>query len=183
MKTYIKYMSIAAFASMFASCSSDEELFNPTDVVQIQSALIATESQTRVNTLAQGNSFENGDEILLVNNSRSGIRGEGTYTASLSGGVTSWSLTEGMVLWADGNGPNSFTAYYPAVKDFTLPADQSTVELLKSADRMTAQATGTRGNAVSLSFTRHMAKATFNCTLQLNICLILSLKKGFRKGT
>lgn len=169
-------MAIAAFASMFASCSSDDELFTPSDMVQIQSALIATETQTRVNTLAQGNSFENGDRILLVNNSRSGLRGEGTYTASLSGGVTSWSLTDGMVLWADGNGQNSFSAYYPAVKDFSLPADQSTVEQLKSADRMTAQATGTRGNAVSLSFTRHMAKATFNCTFIGGITAINSFE-------
>lgn len=89
----------------------------------------------------------------------------GIYTAAVSGGSTSWSLTEGVVLWTPGNEANNFTAYYPASEVFALPADQSTEEGIKSADRMTATAVASRGNAVNLSFARQMARVTFVPTL------------------
>ena len=170
MKTHNIYIMFAATAMLLASCTQDELIgnYSSNDIVQISSAHIALETTTRVNSLEDGKVFENADKILLVNNSRSDSGNgnkRGVYTAAVSGGSTSWSLTEGVVLWTPGNEANNFTAYYPASEVFALPADQSTEEGIKSADRMTATAVASRGNAVNLSFARQMARVTFVPTL------------------
>lgn len=170
MKTHNIYIMFAATAMLLASCTQDELIgnYSSNDIVQISSAHIALETTTRVNSLEDGKVFENADKILLVNNSRSDSGNgnkRGIYTAAVSGGSTSWSLTEGVVLWTPGNEANNFTAYYPASEVFALPADQSTEEGIKSADRMTATAVASRGNAVNLSFARQMARVTFVPTL------------------
>lgn len=155
MKTY-KYIALAALALGFTACSQDED-FTPQqeDIVQIASANIATEVQTRVNTLGDGTLFENADQILLVNGSRTS-KNNGTYTYD----GTNWNLTTGTILYAS-SGTNDFTAYYPACVDFTLPADQSTESGIKSADRMVATTSGVdKGTAVALSFERQNAKVT-----------------------
>lgn len=158
MKTY-KYIALAALALGFAACTQDDD-FTPQqeDIVKIASANIATEVQTRVNTLDDGTQWENTDQILLINNSRDN-KNSGTYTYN----DNAWSLTNGTVLYASGT--NSFTAYYPAVVDFTLPTDQSDEAKIKSADRMTATADGVaKGEAVALSFERQHAKVTITPT-------------------
>ncbi len=153
MKTY-KYITLAALALGFAACTQDDN-FAPQqeDIVKIASANIATQVQTRVNTLDDGTKWENTDRILLVNNSRYD-KYSGTYTYN----DNAWSLTDGLVLYASST--SDFTAYYPAVReaDYTLPTDQSTEAKIKSADRMTATADGVaKGEAVALSFERENA--------------------------
>ena len=155
MKTY-KYIALAALALGFTACSQEDD-FTPQqeDIVQIASANIATEVQTRVNTLGDGTLFENADQILLVNGSRTS-KNNGTYTYD----GTNWNLTTGTILYAS-SGTNDFTAYYPASVDFTLPADQSDEAKIKSADRMVATTNGvSKGTAVALSFERQNAKVT-----------------------
>ena len=157
MKTY-KYIALAALVLGFVACSQDDD-FTPQqeDIVKIASANIATEVQTRVNTLDDGTQWENNDQILLVNNSRDN-KNSGIYTYN----GTAWELTNGTVLYAS-SGTNDFTAYYPAVTeaDYTLPTDQSTVAGIKMADRMVATAIGVaKGDAVALSFERLHAKVT-----------------------
>ena len=165
MKTY-KYIALAVFALSFTACSQDDD-FTPQqeDIVKIASANIATEVQTRVNTLEDGTLWENADQILLLNNSRNN-KNSGTYTATVTTGdnpATTWELTNGTVLYTSGT--NDFTAYYPASVDFTLPTDQSTEAGIKSADRMVATATGVaKGDAVALSFERQNAKVTITPT-------------------
>ena len=160
MKKIYKYTALAVFALGFTACSQDED-FTPQqeDIVQIASANIATEVQTRVNTLGDGTLFENADQILLVNGSRTS-KNNGTYTYD----GTNWNLTTGTILYAS-SGTNDFTAYYPASVDFTLPADQSTESGIKSADRMVATTNGvSKGTAVALSFERQNAKVTITPT-------------------
>ena len=150
MKRTYKYITLAALA--LVACTQDDN-FAPQqeDIVKIASANIATQVQTRVNTLADGTQWENTDQILLVNNSRTN-KNSGTYTYN----DNAWNLTNGIVLYASGT--NSFTAYYPARATFTLPTDQSTEAKIKSADRMTATADGVaKGDAVALSFERENA--------------------------
>lgn len=159
MKTY-KYIALAAITLGFAACTQDDDFTTQhEDIVKIASADIATEVQTRVNTLNDGTAWEDNDQILLVNNSRTN-KNSGTYTYS----GTAWSLTDGTVLYASGaNTTNNFTAYYPAIAEaaYTLPTDQSTEAGIKSADRMIATVTGvTKGAAVALSFERQHAMVT-----------------------
>lgn len=160
MKTY-KHIALAALALGFTACSQDEDFtLQQEDIVQIASANIATEVQTRVNTLGDGTLFENADQILLVNGSRTS-KNNGTYTYD----GTNWNLTTGTILYAS-SGTNDFTAYYPASVNFTLPADQSTESGIKSADRMVATTNGvSKGTAVALSFERQNAKITITPTL------------------
>ena len=158
MKTY-RYIALAALVLGFAACSQDYDFTpNQEDIVQIVSANIATEVKTRVNTLDDGTHWENNDQILLVNNSRDN-KNSGIYTYN----GTAWELASGIVLYASGT--NDFTAYYPAVteEDYTLPTDQSTVEGIKTADRMVATTSSVaKGTAVSLSFERQNAKITIS---------------------
>ena len=160
MKKIYKYTALAVFALSFTACSQDDDFTQQQeDMVKIASANIATEVQTRVNTLGDGTLFENADQILLVNESRTS-KNNGTYTYD----GTNWNLTTGTILYAS-SGTNDFTAYYPACVDFTLPADQSTESGIKSADRMVATATGVaKGTAVALSFERQHAKVTITPT-------------------
>jgi len=154
MKTY-KYIALAALALGLAACTQDDD-FAPQqeDIVKIASANIATEVQTRVNTLDDGTLWENTDQILLVNNSRDS-KNSGTYTYN----GTAWVLTDGLVLYASST--SDFTAYYPASEDFSLPTDQSDEAKIKSADRMVATTTGVeKGDAVALSFERQNAMVT-----------------------
>lgn len=154
MKTY-KYITLAALALGLAACTQDDD-FAPQqeDIVKIASANIATEVQTRVNTLDDGTKWENTDQILLVNNSRDS-KNSGTYTYN----DNAWNLTNGTVLYASST--SDFTAYYPASVDFSLPTDQSDEAKIKSADRMTATADGVaKGEAVALSFVRENAMVT-----------------------
>lgn len=162
MKKIYKYTALAVFALGFTACSQDDD-FTPQqeDIVQIASANIATEVQTRVNTLGDGTLFENADQILLVNGSRTS-KNNGTYTYD----GTNWNLTTGTILYAS-SGTNDFTAYYPAVTeaDYTLPTDQSTLAGIKMADRMLATTTGvSKGTGVALSFERQNAKVTITPT-------------------
>lgn len=162
MKKIYKYTALAVFALGFTACSQDDD-FTPQqeDIVQIASANIATEVQTRVNTLGDGTLFENADQILLVNGSRTS-KNNGTYTYD----GTNWNLTTGTILYAS-SGTNDFTAYYPAVTeaDYTLPTDQSTLAGIKMADRMVATTTGVaKGTGVALSFERQNAKVTITPT-------------------
>ena len=155
MKRTYKYITLAAIALGFAACTQDDD-FAPQqeDIVKIASANIATEVQTRVNTLDDGTKWENTDQILLVNNSRDN-KNSGTYTYN----DNAWNLTNGIVLYASGT--NGFTAYYPASVDFTLPTDQSDEAKIKSADRMTATADGVaKGESVALSFERENSMVT-----------------------
>ena len=169
MKKIYKYTALAVFALSFTACSQDDD-FTPQqeDIVKIASTNIATEVQTRVNTLEDGTLWENADQFLLVNNSRT-TKNSGTYTATVTTGdnpATTWELTNGTVLYAS-SGTNDFTAYYPAVTeaDYTLPTDQSTVAGIKMADRMVATTTGVaKGTAVALSFERLHAKVTITPT-------------------
>lgn len=162
MKKIYKYTALAVFALGFTACSQDDD-FTPQqeDIVQIASANIATEVQTRVNTLGDGTLFENADQILLVNGSRTS-KNNGTYTYD----GTNWNLTTGTILYAS-SGTNDFTAYYPAVTeaDYTLPTDQSTLAGIKMADRIVATTTGVaKGTGVALSFERQNAKVTITPT-------------------
>ena len=161
MKKIYKYTALAVFALSFTACSQDDDFTQQQeDMVKIASANIATEVQTRVNTLGDGTLFENADQILLVNESRTS-KNNGTYTYD----GTNWNLTTGTILYAS-SGTNDFTAYYPASVNFTLPADQSTESGIKSADRMVATTNGVaKGDAVALSFERQNAKITITPTL------------------
>lgn len=156
---------MAAVATTFAACSQDED-FAPqaSDIVQIASAHIAAEVQTRANTEGTGDTWTDGDEILLVNGSRSD-KNSGTYTATVaSDGTATWAPATGLVLYASGTDEkNQFTAYYPAAldADYTLPADQSEIANLRKADRMKATAPDVaKSSPVSLNFDRQHAKVT-----------------------
>ena len=156
---------MAAVATTFAACSQDED-FAPqaSDIVQIASAHIAAEVQTRANTEEKGDTWTNGDEILLVNSSRSD-RNSGTYTATVAtDGSATWAPATGLVLYASGTDEkNLFNAYYPAAldADYTLPNNQSEIADLRKADRMKATATDVaKSSPVSLNFERQHAKVT-----------------------
>ena len=160
MKTNNKYIALAALVLGFTACTQEEIAPQQSDIVKIASACIATEAETRVNTLGDGASFEDGDQILVVSRSRD-TKNKGTYTLNSS----AWSLTEGVLLYA-ASGTNNFTAYYPATESFTFPTDQSDETKIKSADRMTATATGVeKGGAVELSFAHQNAKVTITPSL------------------
>ena len=138
MKTYNKYIALAAMALSFAAC--EQEDFTPAmegDAVKINATIGAL--QTRV---AYGNKgetiFEAGDQIRVQNLSRE-TKNIATYTLDDN---KSWTIT-GNLVWNSGTDANNqFQAWYPATATFTtfeLPTDQSDATQLGAADWMTVQ--------------------------------------------
>ena len=141
----------------FTACTQDD---TPEVLEQeIRVAFTTDAIQTRVNTLGTGDKWENGDQILVFNTSKSM---NATFTASVVNESTSW--TQDKKLYWDGDGSHTLLASYPAGSgygSFTLPTDQSDELKLKSADYMNAYCVGSKSQgAVTFAMKHRMAMIT-----------------------
>lgn len=172
------YATMAAALLALAACTSDEETAQTDGTPQGAVIVKATIGSplTRVNTEGDGGTFTPGDIIYVENLADGKVEGhdKGRYILQADG--TTWQPCdeEGKVSaspsmqWGT---TNRFRGVYPATaaEGFTLPTDQSTEKLLRSADYMTCEDTEQyampQGGAASLSFSHRMAKLTLRLTL------------------
>ena len=165
MKTYNKYIALAAMALTFAACTQDED-FTPQmdgDAVKINATI--DRLQTRVAYEADGaTNFINGDEICVQNILRD-TKNVATYTFD----GTTWTTTDALV-WNGGTAESQFQAWYPATASFdkfTLPTDQISIEELAAADWMTASTNAMvkpADKTINLAFEHKLAKITVEVT-------------------
>lgn len=166
MKTYNKYIALAAMALTFAACTQEDDFTPQTDGDAVKINATIGRLQTRVAYEDDGaTNFINGDEICVQNILRE-TKNVATYTFD----GTTWITTDAMV-W-NSSSKNKFQAWYPVAEYssydmFTIPTDQSDATKFASADWMTAstEEIDKPGNGVlDLSFQHRLAKVTVNLT-------------------
>lgn len=157
-KIYISLMAIAGLVT--ASCSS-EDVKQPAGSNDVKLSACISNIKSRANAEGDGGSFSAGDRIVLTNLTNGTT---GTYiTADGSGAFTAES--ESVVTWAP-SVKNDFRAYSPVdatFESFAIPADQSTVEGIRSADWLTADVAGLVRPAdasLAIEMEHRMAKVT-----------------------
>lgn len=167
-----KYIPAAALALVLAGCQSEDDFMssgyaNDPMAVHIRAGIEAL--QTRVNTAGAGDAWEDGDMISVANTSTGAVTGKDKAVYKYNGGTWGPEGADYMV-WADD--VNTFEAYYPVVEgktdsytQFELPADQSSsnpteTNYIGRADYMTAAASQSKSDALSLTFKHHLTKVT-----------------------
>lgn len=168
MKTYNKYIALAALTLSLAAC--EQEDFTPTmdgDAVKINAAI--GNMQTRVSYSGDNGatSFTNGDAIKVVNIERTS-KNEATYTTD----GENWTTTDAFVWNSGADKNNQFNAWYPVAdysshEAFTIPTDQSDATKLASADWMTVsteEMAKPADGVLDLTFEHRLAKVTVTVT-------------------
>ena len=166
MKTYHKYIALAAMAISFAAC--EQEDFTPTvqgdpDAVKINATI--GNLQTRVAYASDGiTTFEEADIIRVVNENRTGKnKSDALYQKT---GDDWLPADEANYLVWDGTGDNVLYASYPASSSYTefeIPTDQSTG--ITSADWMTDVYEGARSDGEAhFAFEHRLAMVTVKIT-------------------
>lgn len=165
-------MAVAALFSLVA-CQSEDSINsayeNDDNAVKITAAIAETALQTRANTEGSGGVWQKDDQIKVVNASSNAVSGKDTAVYQYDEDNVKWNLqgTDYMV-WANGDadGKNTFHAWFPATAAydaFELPAIQNTMDLLRSADWMTATPAALAkpsDKTLSLTFEHKLAKVT-----------------------
>ena len=161
MKTYNKYIVLAAMALTFAACTQEDDFTPQTDGDAVKINATIGRLQTRVAYEDDGaTNFINGDEICVQNILRE-TKNVATYTFDGS----TWITTDALV-WNGGTAESQFQAWYPATASFdkfTLPTDQNSIEELPAADWMTASTSAMvkpDDKTINLAFEHKLAKVT-----------------------
>ena len=165
MKTYNKYIALAAMALTFAACTQEEDFTPQTDGDAVKINATIGRLQTRVAYEDDGaTNFINRDEICVKNILRE-TKNVATYTFD----GTTWTTTDALV-WNGGTAESQFQAWYPATAsfdEFTLPTDQNSIEELPAADWMTASTSAMvkpADKTINLAFEHKLAKITVQIT-------------------
>ena len=165
MKTYNKYIALAAMALTFAACTQEDDFTPQTDGDAVKINATIGRLQTRVAYEDNGaTNFINGDEICVQNTLRE-TKNIATYTFD----GTTWTTTDALV-WNGGTAESQFQAWYPATASFdkfTLPTDQNSIEDLPAADWMTASTSAMvkpADKTINLAFEHKLAKVTVQIT-------------------
>lgn len=165
-----KLIYIASALLLLSSCNKDEEWAPPAGNNAVKISATVGGPQTRVNTEGDATAFQPGESIFIENLNQA-MANHANRSAVYTFNGTKWAPEDGKWLaWDESNGSttrNDFMAYTPVTTgttcfDFFLPADQSTIEKLRSADFMTAAVyeTPETDKQVALNFEHRMAKIT-----------------------
>ena len=175
----LKYAIMAATVLGFSACTNEDDLAGGSyaadpDAVVISASIGAP--LTRANTEGDGDQFSENDIIYVENTGMGKITGKekGYYRLQSDGSTWTPCNEDGSdnptqyIVWGN-DGSNDFRGVYPATaaESFTLPVNQKSLELLRSADYMIgAPKTGTDATTkpadkkLSLTFTHRLAKVT-----------------------
>lgn len=165
-----KLIYIASALLLLSSCNKDEEWAPPAGNNAVKISATVGGPQTRVNTEGDATAFQPGESIFIENLNQA-MANHANRSAVYTFNGTKWAPEDGKWLaWDESNGSttrNDFIAYTPVTTgttkfDFFLPADQSTIEKLRSADYMIAAAIETpeTDKQVELKFSHMLAKIT-----------------------
>lgn len=179
----LKYAIMAAIVLGFSACTNEDDVTGGNYVTDPDAVVVSASigaPLTRANTEGNGDRFlydENNYDIIYVENTGTGkITGKekGYYRLQPDGNTWTPCDVDGnnnpmqYIVWGN-EGSNDFRGVYPATatEPFTLPTDQSSLVLLRSADYMKgAPKTGTDATTkpadkkLSLTFTHQLAKVT-----------------------
>lgn len=168
----VKYMVAVMAVFALAACSNEESTVcgyaTDSDAVVVKAGITALE--TRANTEAGGDAFLAADVIGIENVDAKAVNGKSIgYYVTADG--ESWlpsnadgNTATNYLVWAEAN---TFHAWYPSSASFDafeLPAEQSSLDRLRSADWMTAQSgisiAKPENRQLDLAFSHKLAKVT-----------------------
>lgn len=157
----IKYISGLIVAMMTISSCNNDDMPQVVGDNDVKVSATISGIQSRANTEGNGGQFSAGDKIVLTNTTNNTTA---TYvTADGSGAFAP--VGEEVVTWAP-SVKNTFHAYSPettSYESFTIPSDQSTIEGIRSADWLKAEAKDVvRPNdaTLALNFKHQLVKVT-----------------------
>ena len=154
----LRYMYMALAAAAFASCSNDD--LKPMSSAKSVGINVTLGADTRVNSenpdRSASSTFVAGDKIRLEADGRQAVY---AYDGA------QWAHEGSGLIWRPSE--LNITAFYPYDTDKTqinsVPADQSTVEALRSADKMTYQGIhNEKDGDVTIAMARKMARVVIN---------------------
>lgn len=156
-----KYISGLFVAMLLVSSCNSDDMPQIAGDNNVKVSASISDMQTRTNAEGNGGSFSAGDKIILTN-----ITNNTTATYITADGKGSFAPEgEEAVAWAP-SVKNSFQAYSPvsaSYESFEIPSDQSTVEGIRSADWLKAEALNVvRPNdaTLAINFKHQLAKVT-----------------------
>ncbi len=162
----IKLIAVTCLLTGLAACNTDKEIATyegAPNAIQIEAVIGSAYSRTNPEaTEEQQKLFNEGDEITLKCE-------DGSMTYKLTEGK--WTPTDNYYLrW--GTEPTTYSAYYPTADNtselnFTLPANQKTLDGMAKADYMTCtveNATDDGSHVLRLFMNRKMAKVIMTLT-------------------
>lgn len=156
-----KYIGGLIVAMLMASSCNNDDMPQVENDNNVKVSATVSGMQTRANAEGNGGSFSAGDKIVLTN-----ITNNTTATYVTTDGSNSFTPEgEDAVTWQP-SVKNSFQAYSPAsasYESFEIPSDQSTVEGIRSADWLKAEALNVvRPNdaTLAINFKHQLAKVT-----------------------
>lgn len=159
------YTVLAFITISLAACTKNNDVVPDTMGPEICAAFSVDDAQTRVNTLEEGNSWDNGDKIAVRVAKDDEMRAA-VLTYSYSDGMGVWSRDKAFC-WSDENSYHTIWASYPSEYDafsFELPSGQETVEKLKKADYINGTWQG-KPTYVNVSMRHRMALVTVTYVL------------------
>lgn len=140
-KQRISYAVMALVAMGFTACTQNEDMAPTLKGQEINATFSVGGMQTRVNTLGDGNNWEDKDKlkVSIFTDSDPGS----TTVLSFNSATNEWSRT-GSFRWLNGYEQHTILAVYPSDTDFgknnlqyDLQTDQSSEDKLKNADLIT----------------------------------------------
>ena len=156
-----KYISGLFVAMLLVSSCNSDDMPQIAGDNNVKVSASISDMQTRTNAEGNGGSFSAGDKIVLTN-----ITNNTTATYITADGKGSFAPEgEEAVAWAP-SVKNNFRAYSPvsaSYESFEIPSDQSTVEGIRSADWLKAEALNVvRPNdaTLAINFKHQLAKVT-----------------------
>ena len=130
----ISYAALACFAITFSSCTQNEDMTPTLKGLEINATFTVGGVQTRVNTLEEGNSWENNDDLKVLLFTDDYI--SESAVLDFDGKTKTWSHSR-LFRWKDDYSTHNILAVHPSNYDFEkyeLPLEQKTLSDLKSAD-------------------------------------------------
>ena len=140
-KQRISYAVMGLMAMGFTACTQNEDMAPTLKGQEINATFSVGGMQTRVNTLGDGNNWEDKDKlkVSIFTDSDPGS----TTVLSFNSATNEWSRT-GSFRWLNGYEQHTILAVYPSDTDFgknnlqyDLQTDQSSEDKLKNADLIT----------------------------------------------
>ena len=161
------YAGLALIAIGFAACTQNEEIAPTLNEREINAIFTVEGARTRVNTLDEGNSWENNDTIKVR------VMTDYDYSDPVAliydSDEGTWSH-KSPFRWLSLSDKNTIYVSYPYpndYEDFELPEDQSTLEGLKSADYINGKWEDypTLSRPINISLNHRMAMITVDCEI------------------
>lgn len=165
MKT-TRYIAAASLLALMSACSSEDLLDQSYQQDPLAVHINATAGK---NVIARSNPTDDTKQTAFNDGDRISVAAEGQNAVVYTKSGDSWNPESGYLKWT--KTPLTFDAYYPvnaatSMTNFTVPADQSSIDKIKEADYMTFSGSkdkpDTAAGTIDIEMNRKMARVVID---------------------